>query len=141
MMLIACFMSIKPHLRMTQHMPTPRGESTVDGDNTTARAQHNEQMIGLWHPQQQAMLGMEFYTKYMVPKVLYLVKSELLLFYLPHLYFDIGRNSQGAQVPMLNQNVGSVEYQLHLCNTECKIVVYPRLLHLVKAQLPGGYHT
>ena len=51
----------------------------------------------------------------------------------------IGRNSEGAQVPMLNQNVGSVEYQLHLCNTDCKMVVYPRLLHLVKAHLPGGY--
>ena len=50
-----------------------------------------------------------------------------------------GRNSDGAQVPMLNQHVGSVNYTMHALQSDCKMVVYPRVLHQVKAQLPGGY--
>ena len=39
---------------------------------SVAEAQHNEQMVGLWSPDQQAMLGLEFYTDYVVPKILVL---------------------------------------------------------------------
>ena len=34
-----------------------------DSIDTNAHSQHNEQMVGLWHEEQQAMLGLEFYTK------------------------------------------------------------------------------
>ena len=51
----------------TTEAPTP----------TTAEAQHNEQMIGLWVPNQQAMLGLKFYTEYVVPKVLLLQDNYL----------------------------------------------------------------
>ena len=62
----------------TAEAPTP----------TTAEAQHNEQMIGLWAPNQQAMLGLEFYTEYVVPKVLLLQNNELHMFYLNKLVLD-----------------------------------------------------
>ena len=39
-------------------------QSNEDPTTTTAEAQHNEQMIGLWVPNQQAMLGLEFYTEW-----------------------------------------------------------------------------
>ena len=35
--------------------------STIELSTTIAELQHNEQMIGLWHHNQQAMLGFEFY--------------------------------------------------------------------------------
>ena len=62
-------------------------EDYSDSEPTTARAQHNEQMVGLWQPEQQAMLGLEFYTDYVVPKILLLdsLCSELRMFYLERL--------------------------------------------------------
>ena len=59
--------------------------SEDEEDSTSAEAQHNQQMIGLWRPEQQVMLGLEFYTDYLVPKVLLLHKNELLMFYLKRL--------------------------------------------------------
>ena len=53
--------------------------------STSAKAQHNEQMIGLWQPKQLVMLGFEFYTDFVVPKVLLLKANDLMLFYLERL--------------------------------------------------------
>ena len=52
---------------------------------TSAEAQHNEQVLGLWRCDQQAMLGLEFYTDSVPPKILFLEGGVLNMFYLPHL--------------------------------------------------------
>lgn len=64
-------------------------DNVQEGEDTptTAEAQHNEQMIGLWRPRQQTMLGLEFYTDFVVPKVLLLDGNQLLMFYLKKLDF------------------------------------------------------
>ena len=70
----------------TAEAPTP---TTAEAPTPTpAEAQHNEQMIGLWVPNQQAMLGLEFYTEYVVPKVLLLQNNDLHMFYLNKLVLD-----------------------------------------------------
>ena len=47
--------------------------SSSDEEHTL---QHNEQMVGLWKPGQQVMLGFEFYTKFVIPKVLVRQKNS-----------------------------------------------------------------
>ena len=70
----------------TAEAPTP---TTAEAPTPNpAEAQHNEQMIGLWVPNQQAMLGLEFYTEYVVPKVLLLQNNDLHMFYLNKLVLD-----------------------------------------------------
>ena len=51
-------------------------------------------MVGLWHPEQQTMLGLELYTDCVVPKVLLLESNQIFMFYLKRLDFakpsDVG---------------------------------------------------
>ena len=62
------------------------------GTDNTAEAQHNEQMVGLWRCDQQAMLGLEFYSDTVQPKVLLRLygKDVLNMFYLPRLKLEDG---------------------------------------------------
>ena len=71
--------STEDPITTTAEAPTP----------TAAEAQHNEQMIGLWAPNQQAILGLEFYTEYVVPKVLLLENNHLRMFYLTNWYWTV----------------------------------------------------
>ena len=62
------------------------------GTDKTAEAQHNEQMVGLWRCDQHAMLGLEFYSDTVQPKVLLRLygKDVLNMFYLPRLKLEDG---------------------------------------------------
>lgn len=77
---------IVAEIKQSSEAPTP---TTAEAPSPNpAEAQHNEQMIGLWVPNQQAMLGLEFYTEYVVPKVLLLQNNDLHMFYLNKLVLD-----------------------------------------------------
>lgn len=71
--------------------PTRDENSPTRDENkpTSAESQHNEQMIGLWRDDQQAMLGLKFYTDSVVPKVLLLDNNVLHMFYLEQLKLNI----------------------------------------------------
>ena len=53
--------------------------------NDATEAQNNEQMLGLWKKNQQAMLGLQFNGLIVIPKVLLLQSDGLHLYYLPEL--------------------------------------------------------
>ena len=53
--------------------------------NDATEAQNNEQMLGLWKKNQQAMLGLQFNGLNVIPKLLLLRSDELRLYYLPEL--------------------------------------------------------
>lgn len=63
-------------------------EEPKEAEMTSAEPQHNEQMLGLWRPDQQAMLGFEFYTNVAQPKILLLRNNSLHMFYLPQFNFE-----------------------------------------------------
>ena len=53
--------------------------------NDATKAQNNEQMLGLWKKNQQAMLGLQFNGLIVIPKVLLLQSDGFHLYYLPEL--------------------------------------------------------
>ena len=54
-------------------------------EDVDCEAQNNEQMLGLWRSGQVAMLGPEFSTVSVRPKVLLAKENTMNMFYLPRL--------------------------------------------------------
>ena len=57
-------------------------------------AQNNEQMLGLWKPSQQAMLGIEAHGQILRPKILYLNGGKFTMCYLKSLELGLGSDLQ-----------------------------------------------
>lgn len=61
-----------------------------ESEESAIEAQNNEQMLGLWKPSQQVMLGIEAQGQILRPKVLYSIGGKLTMYYLKDLHLDNG---------------------------------------------------